>query len=190
MNALQKHYQEKVVPALMEEFSITNRMAVPKIEKIVLNIGLKEAAHDKGVLEKTTAWMTEISGQKPKLTKAKISIANFKLREGDPVGLTVTLRGKRMYDFLIKLISIALPRVRDFGGVPTTSFDSQGNYTLGLTEQIIFPEVDYSKIDRVRGLEATLVTRSGNVKIAQRLLALMGMPFKKEAERQRRKGTK
>jgi len=177
---LLEHYQQNVVPALMEEFGITNAMAVPKLSRIVINIGLKEAAHDKGVLQKATEQLTAIAGQKPKITRAKKSIANFKLREGDPVGLTVTLRGKRMYDFAQKLFTIVLSRVRDFSGVSTTAFDKKGNYTLGLSEQIVFPEIDYSKIDKIRGLEMTFVLSSADGKIARRMLTLMGMPFKKE----------
>jgi len=175
---LKQHYQDEVIPKLMGEFSITNKLAVPRISKVVLNIGLKEAISDKGVLEKTSTWLGVITGQKPKVTRAKVSIANFKVRAGDAVGLTVTLRGKRMYAFLTKLINIVLPRVRDFQGVSTKSFDKKGNYTLGLSEQIVFGEIDYAQIDKVRGLEITLVTNS-NAKIAQRLLELLGMPFAK-----------
>jgi len=156
-----------------------NTLAQPKISKIVLNIGLKEAAHDKGVLDKATEQLAVIAGQKPKVTRARLSIANFKLRAGDPVGLTVTLRGKRMQDFFTKLVQIVLPRVRDFQGVPTTAFDQKGNYTLGLTEQIVFPEIDYAKIDKIRGLEITLVTTAGDSVAAQAFLAGLGMPFKK-----------
>lgn len=176
---LKQHYQEKVVEQLMKEFDISNPMAVPKLVKIAVNIGLKEAAHDKGVLDKAMAQLVEITGQKPKITRAKQSIANFKLRQGDPVGLAVTLRGKRMYDFATKLLTIVLPRVRDFSGVSTTAFDGRGNYSLGLAEQIVFPEIDYAKIDKIRGLEITFVTTATNDKIARRLLTLLGMPFKK-----------
>jgi large subunit ribosomal protein L5 len=176
---LKQTYIETIIPKLMEEFAITNKMAIPKIHKVVLNIGLKEAAHDKGVLEKATQQLEIIAGQKVKVTKAKLSIANFKLREGDPVGLTVTLRSERMYSFMTKLFQIALARIRDFQGVSLTAFDKQGNYTLGISEQIIFPEIDYSKIDKARGLEITFVTKSPDVKIAKRLLELLGMPFKK-----------
>jgi large subunit ribosomal protein L5 len=177
---LLEYYYENAVPKLMEEFGFTNKMAVPKIAKITINMGLKEAAHDKGILEKANEQLTLIAGQKPKVTKAKKSIANFKLREGDPVGLCVTLRGKRMYDFFLKLVSAVLPRVRDFQGVPKTAFDPQGNYTLGFTEQIVFPEIEYSKIDKIRGLEVTLVIPNSNAKISQRLLTLLGMPFEKK----------
>jgi large subunit ribosomal protein L5 len=177
---LLQHYQEKVVPALMEEFALANKLSTPKIIKVVINIGVKEAAHDKGVLEKAVEQLTAISGQKPKITSAKLSIAGFKVREGDPVGLTTTLRGKRMYDFMTKLFGIVLPRVRDFQGVSSTAFDQSGNYTLGITEQTVFPEIDYAKIDRVRGLEVSFVLKpKPSVKIAKRLLTLMGMPFEK-----------
>ncbi len=154
----------------------------PKITKVVLNIGLKEAVHDKGVLEKASEQLAAIAGQKPKVTRAKISIANFKVRQGDPVGLTVTLRGKRMQDFVTKLISIVLPRVRDFHGVSGTAFDKKGNYTLGFTEQIVFPEIDYAKIDKIRGLEVTLVTSATNPEQSRKLLELLGMPFKKNGK--------
>jgi len=177
---LNEHYQKKIVPILMEEFGIANKMSLPKVVKVVINIGVKEAAHDKGVLEKAVDQLTAISGQKPKITTAKLSIAGFKVREGDPVGLTVTLRGKRMDDFLTKLFGIVLPRVRDFQGVSLTAFDQSGNYTLGITEQTVFPEIDYAKIDRVRGLEVSMILKpKADVKIAKRLLALMGMPFQK-----------
>lgn len=160
--------------------SDVNPMAVCKIEKIVLNIGLKEAAHDKGVLEKALEQLTIIAGQKPKMTRAKTSIANFKLREGDVVGLAVTLRGKRKDDFLTKLLTIVLPRVRDFHGVSKSAFDKQGNYTLGLNEQIVFPEIDYAKVDKIRGLEITLVIKnSGDPEISRKFLGTMGVPFEK-----------
>lgn len=177
---LQEHYATIVVPQLIKEFSLANNMAVPRITKIVVNIGLKEAAHDKGVLEKVAAQLATIAGQKPKVTEAKLSIAGFKLREGDPVGLTTTLRGKRMYDFITKLVAIALPRVRDFQGVPDKSFDKSGNYTLGISEQTVFPEIDYSKVDKIRGLEITFVIANGEPIISKRLLALLGMPFEKK----------
>lgn len=151
----------------------------PKITKVVLNIGLKEAVTDKGVLAKASDQLAAIAGQKPKITQAKMSIANFKVRAGDPVGLTVTLRGKRMQDFVTKLINIVLPRVRDFHGVPTAAFDKRGNYTLGLAEQIVFPEIDFGKIDKIRGLEITLVNNAGTPEEAKKLLESLGMPFKK-----------
>lgn len=176
---LKKHYQEKVLPELKAEFAESNIFALPRVEKVSINVSLKEALKDKGVIAKVSEQIAAISGQKPRVNKARISIANFKLREGDPVGVSVTLRGKRMYDFLTKLITIALPRVRDFHGIPTSSFDGKGNYTLGLAEQIVFPEIEYSKVDRIRGLQVVIVTTAKNDKMARRLLELMGMPFKK-----------
>ena len=156
-----------------------NKMAKPKITKVVLNIGLKEAITDKGVLAKASEQLAIIAGQKPKVTRAKTSIANFKVREGDSVGLTVTLRGKRMEGFLKKLFTIVLPRVRDFQGVSVTAFDKAGNYTLGLSEQIVFPEIDFSKIDKIRGLEITIVNTAGSPEASREMLTEMGMPFKK-----------
>lgn len=178
MNTL-SHYKNQVIPQLMTEFNLSNHHSVPKITKVVINVGLKEASHDKGTLEKTLEQITAISGQKPQVTTAKLSIAGFKIRQGDPVGVAVTLRGQRMYDFLTKLITIALPRVRDFQGISTTAFDRSGNYTLGLSEQIVFPEIDYAKIDKIRGLEITLVIRPSDAKISRRLLELIGFPFTK-----------
>ena len=168
-----------ITQQLMKEMEIKNPMAVPRLNKIVVSIGLKEAAADKGILDKAAEQLAAITGQKPKVTRAKKSIANFKLREGSPVGLTVTIRGKRMRDFMTKLFKVVLPRVRDFHGVSTTAFDQSGNYTLGLSEQIVFPEIDYAKIDKVRGLEITFVIESGDGKISRRFLELLGMPFKK-----------
>jgi large subunit ribosomal protein L5 len=176
---LKDRYQTEIVPHLMEKFSIANPMAIPKINKIVVNIGLKEAAHDKGVLEKAAEQLATITGQKAKVTRAKLSIAGFKLREGEPVGLTVTLRGRSMYDFMTKLFEITLPRVRDFQGVPNRSFDKQGNYTLGLAEQIVFPEIDYAKIDKIRGLEICFVITGSQPEISRELLSQLGMPFEK-----------
>lgn len=176
---LKQVYQEIAVTKLMEEFGIANKMAVPRIQKITVNTGVKEGANDKGVIEKVAEQVAAITGQKAKVARAKKSIANFKLREGAPIGLTVTLRGKRMYDFATKLINIVLPKVRDFQGVSDKSFDANGNYTLGLTEQIVFPEIEYGKIDKIRGLEVTIVMQSGDSKISRRLLELLGMPFKK-----------
>lgn len=179
MNDLKKHYLETVIPALKSELEITNIMAAPKVTKVVINVSLKEAISDKGVLEKVASQLGTIAGQKPKVAKAKVSIANFKLRAGDPVGVMLTLRGKRMYDFMLKLFQLTLPRVRDFQGVSVAAFDKSGNYTLGLTEQIVFPEIDYAKIDKIRGLEITFVTTAKSPKEAKRLLELLGMPFKK-----------
>ncbi len=177
--SLLQDYKEKAVPALQKELGITNTMAVPRLTRVVVNMGIKEAAHDKGLLEKMAEQMATITGQKAKVTRAKKSIANFKLREGDVVGLAATLRGRRMDDFVTKLFTIVLPRVRDFHGVPARAFDGRGNYTLGMAEQISFPEIDYSKIDKIRGLEITFVTNAGDDKIARQLLAKLGMPFEK-----------
>ncbi len=179
MNRLQQKYNETIKAILGKDFDIQNDMAIPRLTKIVLNIGIKEGAHDKASLEKTSAWLGNIAGQAPAKRMAKKSIAAFKIREGDPIGLTVTLRGTRMYDFFDKLVNIVFPRVRDFRGVPTTSFDGHGNYTLGFSEQIVFPEVDYSKIDKIRGLEVTIVSNARDDKKAYKLLELLGMPFRK-----------
>lgn len=176
---LRQIYTNEIAPKLMAEFAIKNIMAVPKVQKININMGVKDMAHDKGLIDKVSVQLAAISGQKPKITRAKIAIANFKLREGDPIGLTTTLRTNRMYDFMTKLFGIVLPRVRDFSGVSDTAFDQNGNYTLGLTEQIIFTEIDYAKIDKIRGLEITFVIQSGNRAISKRLLEMLGMPFKK-----------
>jgi large subunit ribosomal protein L5 len=176
---LKELYITKTVPELMKEFSLVNVMAVPKITKVVINIGLKEAAHDKGVLEKACEQLAVIAGQKPKVNAAKLSIAGFKLREGDPVGISTILRGKRMYDFMTKLFSITLPRVRDFQGVSGKAFDRSGNYTLGISEQIVFPEIEYAKVDKIRGLEITFVISNSNPERSRKLLTLLGMPFEK-----------
>lgn len=177
---LQEVYRQKIVPQLQKEFELNNSLAVPRVVKVVINVGIKEAAKDKGVLQKGINYLAQIAGQKPKVTRARLSIAGFQLREGSPVGLTVILRKQRMYEFLDKLLTIVLPRVRDFQGVKRGAFDGSGNYTLGLREQIVFPEVDYDKIDRVRGLEITLVTNTDDDKQAKRLLELLGMPFEKK----------
>lgn len=179
MIRLQEKYQKKVLSQLQKDLGIKNKMAVPKILKIVVNVGIGDLAKDKQAREKAVQTLTSITGQHPALQQARIAVADFKTRKGDVVGLKVTLRGKRMYQFLDKLTSIVIPRVRDFGGLSKKSFDQKGNYTLGLKEQIIFPEVDYDKIDKIRGLEITIVTSAGNKKAALRLLELMGLPFEK-----------
>ena len=179
MNRLQEKYQQTIVPGMQKEFGLLNRMAVPKIIKIVINMGIGDAAHDKGKIEKAVATMIQISGQKPEKKAAKKAIAEFRVRKGNIVGLKTTLRRGRMYDFLDKLITIVLPRIRDFQGIKLNAFDNQGNYSLGLTEQIVFPEVDYDTIDRVRGIEVTLVTNSHDKQRTRRLLEMMGMPFEK-----------
>lgn len=182
MNTLRQQYQEKLIPELQKELKLDNPLAVPHIQKITINTSNKDFHHDKDFLEKTVTWMSAISGQKAKITRAKQSIASFNLREGDIVGLAVTLRGDRMYDFLQKLIAIILPRTKDFQGIKTTSFDTKGNYTLGLTEQIIFPEVDYDKIGRIQGLEITISTSAASADSARALLTALGMPFAKSED--------
>ncbi|HUS52191.1 MAG TPA: 50S ribosomal protein L5 [Candidatus Bathyarchaeia archaeon] len=176
---LEEKYKKEVQPKLAEELGLKNLMAVPRLEKVIINIGLKEGAENKGALESPSQTLALIAGQKPKIARAKQSIAGFKLRAGAPIGLVVTLRGRKMHDFLEKLFKIVFPRLRDFQGVSIKSFDGHGNYSLGLPEQIVFPEVDYAKIDKVRGLEITVVTTSKSDKGAKRLLELLGMPFEK-----------
>lgn len=176
---LKARYRDEIVPTLQREFNYPNPLAVPRIEKIVLNIGLGEAIQNSKALDAASRDLAAITGQKPAVRRAKKSIAAFKLRAGMPIGLMVTLRGDRMYEFLDRLINLALPRVRDFRGVSTRSFDGRGNYTLGLREQLIFPEIDYDKIDKVRGLEVTIVTTAKTDLEARRLLELFGMPFQR-----------
>ncbi len=172
-------YQQEVVPALMKEFGYTNPMQVPRISKIVLNIGMGEAIANAKAMDNAVNDVTAIVGQKPMVTRAKKSIAAFKVREGMPIGVMVTLRSERMYDLIDRLFNIALPRVRDFNGVSAKAFDGHGNYTLGLREQLIFPEMEYDKIDKIRGMELVFVTTAKTDQEARRLLELMGMPFRK-----------
>ena len=179
MNNLQKKYQKEIIPALAKELEIKNILVVPRVLKVVINLGIKEAIHDEGFLTKMQGRLSLISGQKPKLCKAKKSISTFKLAMGDTIGLMVTLRGKRMYDFLEKLFTIVLPRVRDFRGVLNKGFDKRGNYTLGITEQIVFPEVEFDRSEKTKGLEITFVTNARNDQKSKRLLELLGMPFEK-----------
>lgn len=179
MNRLEQKYKENVVPALMEKFNYKNVMEVPHVEKVVINIGVGDAIQNSKALDDAVNELTLITGQKPVVTKAKKSIANFKLREGMPIGCKVTLRASKMYDFLDKLMNISLPRVRDFRGVSDTSFDGRGNYTLGVKEQLIFPEIDYDKINKVRGMDVVIVTTANTNEEAKALLSEMGMPFKK-----------
>ncbi len=176
-SGLRQRYEEEAVPALQKEFGYRNPMEVPRLTKIVVNIGLGEALTNAKAVEAAVGDITRITGQKPVVTKAKRSIAQFKIREGNTIGVKVTLRGQRMWDFLERLTRIALPRIRDFRGVPTRSFDGRGNYSLGLREQLAFPEIDYDKVDRLRGLELTVVTTAKTDEEAQRLLALLGMPY-------------
>lgn len=179
MTRLLEKYKKEVVPVLQKEFDKKNPLAVPKITKVVVNIGVGSLSKDKKGLEKATNYLAALTGQKPSIRTAKKAIADFGIRKGSPIGLMVTLRRKNMYQFLDKLFSIVFPRVRDFQGVSRDSFDGKGNYTFGLKEQIIFPEVDYDKIDKVRGLEITMVTNTKEDKKAERLLELLGMPFAK-----------
>ena len=179
MNRLQEKYQTSVRTELQNKFAYKSSMQIPSIEKIVINMGVGDAVANSKVLDDAVEELTIISGQKPVITKAKKSIANFKLREGMPIGCKVTLRGERMYQFLDKLVSIALPRVRDFHGVNPNAFDGRGNYTLGVKEQLIFPEINFDQIKKVRGMDIVIVTTAPTDEEGRTLLALMGMPFRK-----------
>jgi large subunit ribosomal protein L5 len=176
---LKEKYQQEVVPALQKEFDYKNPMQVPTINKVVVNIGMGEVIQNAKAMEAAVSDLAAITGQRPVITRAKRSVAAFKLREGMQIGCMVTLRGERMNLFLDKLINVALPRLRDFQGVSTDAFDGRGNYTLGLREQLVFPEIDYDKVDKVRGMEISIVTTAGSDQEGRRLLALLGMPFKK-----------
>lgn len=180
MNRLQEKYNSQVIPALRKAFEYKNVMQVPRVEKVVVNIGLGEAMDNPKALEAAVNDLTIITGQKPIMTKARKSIANFKLREGRLIGTKVTLRGDRMWAFLDRLMTTALPRVRDFRGVSANAFDGRGNYTLGLKDQLIFPEIEYDKIDKLRGMEVTIVTTAENDNQARAMLQLLGMPFSKK----------
>jgi len=180
MSRLREKYREEIIPALMKHYGYRNVMQVPRLEKVVLNIGLGEAIQNAKALEAAETDLVAISGQHPVITRAKRSIASFRLRTGMPIGLKVTLRGTRMYDFLDRLINAALPRVREFQGVPRDSFDGRGNYTLGISEQLVFPEIDYDKIDKVRGFEVSVITTAKTDEEGAQLLELMGMPFRKD----------
>ncbi len=179
MNRFKEFYLNEVVPGMVKEFQYENMMAVPKIEKVVVNMGVGEAKDDKKVMEAAVNDMAIVTGQKPVITKARKSIANFKLREGMVVGCKVTLRGEKMYSFVDRLINVALPRVRDFHGVSPDSFDGRGNYTLGIKEQLMFPEISYDKIDKIRGMDIVFVTTANTDKESFKLLSLFGMPFRK-----------
>lgn len=178
-NRLKEKYVNEVTPSLIEKFEYSSIMQAPKIEKIVLNMGVGDATQNAKNLDEAVEELKLISGQQPLITKAKKSIANFRLREGMPIGAKVTLRGERMYDFLDKLINVSLPRVRDFHGISAKSFDGRGNYTLGVKEQLIFPEIDYDNVNRVRGLDIVIVTTANSDEEAHELLAQLGMPFAK-----------
>ena len=179
MNRLQERYENEVVKSLMEKFNYSSKMQAPKIEKIVLNIGVGDAVSNSKLLDDAVNELTLITGQKPVVTRAKKSIAGFKLREGQAIGCKVTLRGERMYEFLDKLVNVSLPRVRDFRGVSNNSFDGRGNYTLGVKEQLIFPEIDYDKVNKVRGMDIVIVTTAKTDEEARELLTQFGMPFQK-----------
>src|SRR5512134_1602202 len=182
MNRMQERYNNEVAPALFKSFGLKNVMQVPRIKKVVVNIGLGEALDNPKALEAATSDLMQITGQKPVQTKARKSIANFKLREGRLIGTKVTLRGDRMWAFIDRLLNVALPRVRDFRGVSPNAFDGRGNYTLGLKDQLVFPEIEYDKIDKLRGMEVTIVTSAPDDDQARALLQMLGMPFsKKEA---------
>ena len=179
-NILKERYLNEVVPGLEKSLDFHNTMQVPRIRKVVVNIGLGEALDNAKAIDAAVADLTQITGQKPVVAKARKSIANFKLREGRPIGVKVTLRGDRMWAFLDRLMNIALPRVRDFRGISPNAFDGRGNYTLGLREQLVFPEIEYDKIDKIRGMEISIVTTARTDEEGRQLLQMLGMPFRKE----------
>ena len=179
MNRLKEKYLNEVTPSMMEKFGYTSTMQTPKVEKIVINMGVGDAVSNSKNLDKAVEELALITGQKPLVTKAKKSIAGFRLREGMPIGAKVTLRGERMYEFLDKLVTVSLPRVRDFHGVSKKAFDGRGNYTLGVKEQLIFPEIDYDLVDKVRGMDIVIVTTANTDEEARELLTQLGMPFQK-----------
>jgi len=175
---LRKKYKEEIIPQLMKDFSFGNIMQVPKLERVIINMGLGEAVQNAKLIESAVQELTAITGRKPIVTRAKKSIASFKLREGMPIGVMVTLRGEQMYDFVDRLVSIALPRTRDFKGISPKAFDGRGNYTLGIREQIVFPEINYDKIDRIKGMNVTFVTTAETDEQGRALLKSLGMPFR------------
>jgi len=179
MSRLKVQYREKIVPALMQQLGVTNPMQVPRIEKITVNMGVGEAVADKKLIENAVADLTKITGQKPQLTRSKKAIASFKLRAGLPIGARVTLRGVRMYEFLDRLVTIAMPRIRDFRGVSPRSFDGRGNYNFGVKEQIIFPEIQYDQVDKIRGMDITITTTATDDKAGRALLEAFSFPFRK-----------
>ncbi|MFZ0911969.1 MAG: 50S ribosomal protein L5 [Candidatus Korobacteraceae bacterium] len=175
---MRDRYYKDVLPALMKEFDLDNPMAAPKLEKIIVNMGVGEATQNAKLIDPAAGEVGQITGQKPVITRARKSIAAFKVREGMPIGVMVTLRGDRMYEFFDRLVNVALPRVRDFRGVPTKSFDGRGNFTLGVRDQLIFPEIDYAKVEKLKGMNITIVTSAGTDDQARALLKHMGMPFR------------
>jgi large subunit ribosomal protein L5 len=176
---LRERYQTEIAPALMKEFSYANVMEVPRLVKVVVNIGMGEAVQNAKALDSAAADLAAITGQKPVITRAKKSIANFKIRENMPIGMMVTMRGERMYEFLDRFLSVALPRIRDFQGAPANAFDGRGNYSIGVREQLIFPEIEYDKIDKIRGLQVTIVTTAKADEEARRFLQMLGVPFQR-----------
>jgi large subunit ribosomal protein L5 len=176
---LKERYRNEIAPAMQKEFGYRNPLQVPRLVKVVLNIGLGEAVTNARALDAASADLAAITGQRPVITRAKRSISNFKVRQGNPIGLMVTLRGDRMYEFLDRFLNVALPRIRDFQGAPANAFDGRGNYSIGVREQLIFPEVDYDKVDRIRGLQVTIVTTAQTDAEARRLLELLGVPFQR-----------
>jgi len=180
MSRLKEKCQKEIVQTMMSEYGYKSVMQVPRLEKVVINIGLGEATQQAHVLETAERDLATITGQHPVITRAKRSISGFKLRQGMPIGMMVTLRGTRMYDFFDKLVNVTLPRIRDFQGMPRNSFDGRGNYTLGLTEQIIFPEIEYDKVDKIRGMEISIITTARTNEEGRRLLDLLGMPFSRD----------
>jgi large subunit ribosomal protein L5 len=185
---LKERYRKEIVPALVKEFSYQNTMAVPRLKKVVVNMGLGEAIQNAKILDTATAELGQITGQKPVITRAKKSIANFKLRQKMPIGAMVTLRGDRMYEFFDRLTSVVLPRVRDFRGLSAQAFDGRGNYTLGLRDQLVFPEVDYAKVDKIKGMNISIVTDARTDAEALALLRRLGMPFRQEAQKRQAAG--
>ncbi len=180
-------YEDQIVQELKKKFGITNNMAVPKVVKIVVNMGVGRATQDKGLLESAVEAMTKITGQKPVITRARMSVAGFRLREGNPIGCKVTLRGKRMFEFLDRLITLSLPRIRDFRGVNPNSFDGNGNYTLGLSEHVVFPEIEADKVTQIHGMDITIVSSNADDDRARELLSLFGMPFRKTGQKAKAK---
>jgi large subunit ribosomal protein L5 len=177
---LRERYKDEIAPALIKEFGYENVMQVPRLVKVSVNIGLGEAVQNAKALDAATSDLTAITGQKPVITRAKKSIANFKIRENMPIGAMVTMRGERMYEFLDRFLSVALPRIRDFQGAPANAFDGRGNYSIGIREQLIFPEIEYDKIDRIRGMQITIVTTAKTDEEARRFLQLLGVPFQRQ----------
>jgi large subunit ribosomal protein L5 len=182
ISRMQERYRKEVVPALMKRFGRTNPMAVPKVAKVIVNIGMGEASQNVKLLDVAVAELGQITGQKPIVTRAKKSIANFKIRRGMPIGCCVTLRGDRMYEFLDRLCNVVLPRVRDFRGLPPNAFDGRGNYTMGLRDQLVFPEIDYTRVDKIKGMNITLTTTAKNDEEGRELLKLLGVPLRPQAE--------